>query len=169
MLTSELPEDCRQLMPKHIGALTKSMQQVGVKFCVFIRFCSTSWRTLLVMILVHAFPSSDAYVWSALCVCVCVCVCGYSVSLKERDWTSSLPLAVRLCSRNAVMNAYRQDKSTMRFPLKIDLMEHSCSPEMRLGIFFTNLCSDVMEPSFRSWACKCDRITPTGTNRKYEI
>jgi len=145
MLNSELPEDAQQLMPKHIGALTTSMQQVGVKFCTFIRFCSTCWRTLLVMILVNAFRSSDAYVWSALCVCVRARVCIYSVSLKERDWTSSLPLAVRLCSRNAVMNAYRHDKSTMRFPLKIDLMEHSCSPEMRLGIFFPNLCSSAVE------------------------
>jgi len=42
------------------------------------------------------------------------------------------------------MKAYRHDKSTMRFPLKIDLMEHSCSPEMWLGIFFTNFtCATV--------------------------
>jgi hypothetical protein len=36
------------------------------------------------------------------------------------------------------MNAYRHDKRTTRFPLKIDLLEHSCSPEMWLEIFFTN-------------------------------
>jgi hypothetical protein len=42
------------------------------------------------------------------------------------------------------MNACRHDKSTMRFPLKIDLMEHSRSAEMWLGIFFTNFtCAAV--------------------------
>jgi len=76
-------------------------------------------------------------------VCLCVCVFRYSVNLKERNWTS-LPLAVCLCSLNALMNAYRHDKSTTRFPLKIDLMEHSCWPEMWLGIFFTNFtCAAV--------------------------
>jgi hypothetical protein len=86
---------------------------------------------------------------ACVCVCVYIYIYIYSVNLKERDWTSSVPLAVPLCSRNAVMNAYRHDKSTMRFSLKIDLMEHSCLPEMWLWIFFTNFTRAAVWWNFR--------------------
>ena len=80
---------------------------------------------------------------------LCVCVCGYALNLKERDWASSLPQAVRLCRQNAVMKAYRHNKIVMRFPFKIDWMEHSCSPEMWLGIFFTNFTCAAVWWNFR--------------------